>query len=355
MLSTGLTDAEVRQRRQRGQVNRVRAGRWREYAGIFSRNVLTWFNALVVPAALVLLHFDEWRGAVAVSGMMLVNTILGLAQELAAKIRLDRLTLLSATQVHVIRSGQTQFIPTDEIVQDDIISLSVGEYIAADGPILEASFLEVDEALLTGESDPVPRQVGENLLAGSFCVAGSGLYRAEKVGAALATQRLAQEARRHRHVPGPIQQSIDHIIRWLSYVAIALTAAYLLRYWLHPFSQVALAQMVAATVTSLVPQGLVLTATLALTWGAIRLTRQGAIVQRLDAVEAMAAVDVVCLDKTGTLTTNQLRLEQFVVLDETLDPAQVRRRVQEFLAAALDRTNKVLAALRRELDEITID
>jgi cation-transporting ATPase E len=355
MLQAGLSTNDVRERERLGLVNRTRTWSWRDYAAIVARNVVTWFNALVIPATIVLFQLGEYRGAVAVSGMMIVNTLIGLVQEIAAKIRLDRLSLLSATRVNVIRSGEIQNLASDEVVQDDVIQLTVGEYIIADGSVLEANFLEVDEALLTGESDPVSRQVGDRLLAGSFCVAGTGYYRAEKVGAAITTQQMAQEARQHRYVAGPIQRSIDRIVRWLSYAAILLCLIYLFHYWQRTISEVELAEMVAATVTSMVPQGFVLAATLALTWGAIRLSRQGAIVQRLDAVEAMAAVNVLCMDKTGTLTTNRLQLERLILLDQNLPDETVRHRLRLFVSAAVDRTNKVLSALRISLSESTAD
>ncbi|HQR09040.1 MAG TPA: cation-translocating P-type ATPase [Gemmatales bacterium] len=354
MLPTGLTSAEVSERRRQGLGNQVLSDGWAQYRGIVVRNLATWFNALVVPAAIALFQLEEYRGAIAVSGMLVVNTILGLSQEIYAKIRLDRLTLVAATRVQVLRDGMIVTIPVEDVVKDDLMPLAVGDTIVADGSVLQSRFLEVDEALLTGEADPVPRSPGERLLAGSFCVAGEGLYRAEKVGAQATAQQIAQQARLHSHAAGPIQIAIDQIVRLLSYVAIALCGMYLVHYWWVPFPKTELAQMVAATITSMVPQGLVLTTTLALTLGAIRLTRGGTVVQRLDAVEAMAAVDVLCLDKTGTLTTNRLQLEYLEALSPDLPDPIVRERLRLFVSAAVDRTNKVLAALRDALGETDV-
>src|SRR5215218_2578398 len=125
MPQTGLSTADVRDRQQRGLVNRVKSQRWRTYGGIVVRNLATWFNALVVPSAIVLFHLREYRGAVAVSGMMVVNTVIGLAQEIIAKLRLDRLTLVAATKVSVMRDGETRTIPSDDVVQDDVLRLTV--------------------------------------------------------------------------------------------------------------------------------------------------------------------------------------------------------------------------------------
>lgn len=354
MPHTGLTSSEVTERRRQGLTNRLREQSWQTYGRIVLRNLATWFNALVIPAAIALFQLEEYRGAFAVSGVLVVNTILGLSQEISAKIRLNRLTLVTATKVQVIRDGQTQSVPVEEVVKDDLLSLVVGDTIVADGAVVEARFLEVDEALLTGESDPVPRRTGERLLAGSYCVAGEGLYRAEQVGSRATAQQIALQAREHHHAAGPIQLAIDHFVRLLSYIAIALCGTYLIRYWLAPFPKTELVQMVAATITSMVPQGLVLTTTLALSLGAIRLTRRGSVVQRLDAVEAMAAVDVLCLDKTGTLTTNRLQMAHLEVLCHDLSEAIVRDRLRLFVSAAVDRTNKVLAALREAVGETAV-
>jgi cation-transporting ATPase E len=355
MAHPGLTTDEVRERQRQGRVNRVRGRVAREYGDIVVRNVATWFNALVVPAAVALHHLGEYRGAVAVSGMMCVNTVLGLAQEIAAKRRLDRLTLVAATRVRVVRDGAVSGIAVDEVVEDDVLQLAVGELIVADGPVLESRFLEVDEALLTGEADPVPRHPGDRLLAGSYCVAGEGLYRAEQVGVHATAQEIARQARHYRHAAGPIQQCIDQVVRLLSYTAIVLSLAYVGLFLLDLLSEEDLAQMVAATVTSMVPQGLVLTATLAFTLGAIRLALRGAVAQRLDAVEAMAAVDVLCLDKTGTLTTNRLSLERLLVVAKDVSEEEVRQRLRLFVSAAVDRTSKNLEALRTALGETAVE
>jgi cation-transporting ATPase E len=345
----GLTAAEVAGRLARGLGNRVRRSALAGYAEIVARNVLTLFNALVVPAALALFALGENRGALAVSGMALTNLVLGLAQEVRAKRHLDRLTLLAEARAHVLRDGRTVEVAAGDVVQDDVVLLAAGDPVLADGPVLEARFLEVDEALLTGESDPVPRRPGDRLLSGSFCVAGEGKYRAEKVGAAAFAQRTAQEARAYSYSAGPLQQSINRLIRILTGVAVVLCLAYVALYRLRgDFSRTDLVEMVAATITSMVPQGLVLMATLAFILGAVRLAARGAVVQRLEAVETMAAVDTLCLDKTGTLTTNRLKLARLEPLGGVSEE-EVRRRLRLFAAASPDGGNKSLAALRDAL------
>src|SRR5439155_1550304 len=158
--------------------------------------------------------------------------------------------------------------PAGDVVQDDRIQLTGGEPIVADGPVLEARFLEVDEALLTGESDPVRRQPGEKLLSGSFCVAGEGVYQAEKVGDQAFAHATSREARAYSYTASPLQESINNLIKILTLITLALCALYLGLYFLEEISGRELVKMIAATVTSMVPQGLVLMATIAFTVGA---------------------------------------------------------------------------------------
>jgi cation-transporting P-type ATPase E len=349
---TGLTSAEVAERVARGQVNRVRRSDWAEYADIVRRNVLTLFNAMVVPAAVALFVLGDFRAAFAVSGMAVTNTVLGLVQEVRAKWHLDKLTLLAETKARVLRDARVREVPTGDVVLGDFLLLAAGDPVVADGPVQEARFLEVDEALLTGESDPVPRRPGDRLLSGSFCVAGEGSYRADKVGAESFAQRTAVEARAYRYTASPMQESIDRLIKILTALAVLLCLGYWGLYYLRDdIGKDELWQMIAATITSMVPQGLVLMATLAFILGAVRMTSRGALVQRLNAVEAMASVDMLCMDKTGTLTTNRLRLAELRVVCPDVSEDAVRERLRAFASLSLDRSSKSLAALREALGE----
>lgn len=347
----GLTVAEVAERCARGDINRVPRSDRAEYLALVIRNLLTLFNALVAPAAIALFLLREYRDALAVSGMALTNLVLGLVQEVRAKRHLDRLTLLAETRVRVVRDGQVQEIRSGDVVRDEVLLLSGGATVVADGPVLESRFLEVDEALLTGESDPVPRRPGEPILSGSFCVAGEGSYRAERVGVASFAQRTASEARSYRYRSSPIQHSINRLLVLLTTTAIVLCLGYVVLYELGDVSRAGLWKMIAATITAMVPQGLVLMATFAFVLGAVRMSRRGALVQILNAVESMASVDTLCMDKTGTLTTNRLHLENLRGLDKEMPEDDIRERLRLFASASLDRSSKALAALREALGE----
>ncbi|HTU92253.1 MAG TPA: HAD-IC family P-type ATPase, partial [Gemmataceae bacterium] len=351
MPLSGLTAAEVAERVARGDTNRVPRSDRAEYLAIIVRNLFTLFNVLVAPAAVALFLLSEYGDAVAVSGMALTNLALGLVQEIRAKLHLDRLSLLSETRVRVRRDGQVHEVPSGDVVRDDVLLLSAGDTVATDGTVLEARFLEVDEALLTGESEPVPHRPGEALLSGSFCVAGEGSYRAERVGVESFAARIASEARSYRYSASPIQHSINRLLVVLTAAAIVLCLGYGVLFDLGEVSQAGLWKMIAATITSMVPQGLVVMATFAFVLGAVRMSRRGALVKILNAVESMASIDTLCMDKTGTLTTNRLHLETLLVLDEQMPEEAIRERLRLFASASLDRTSKSIAALRLALSE----
>jgi cation-transporting P-type ATPase E len=351
----GLTAREVAERHRRGQSNRPSRSDDLQYALIVSRNLFTLFNATVVPAAIVLLILHDSRGAIAVSGMAITNTLIGLFQEIVTKRRLEKLIILAEPKVRVLRDGRVEDVPARDVVLGDHLLLAAGDVVVADGPVLEARFLEMDEALLSGESDPIRRHEGDNLLSGSFCVSGEGIYRVDSVGDETYASRLASQARNYRYIASPLTRVINRLIGWLSFTAIGLSVMSVGLYFLHDLSKTESVQMVAATITSMVPQGMVLTATVAFTLGAVRMTGRGALVQRLSAVESMASVDVLCMDKTGTLTTNRLRLDRVHVPAGGLPETEVRRRLGLFASASLDRRDRGLRAIREALGEVAAE
>jgi cation-transporting ATPase E len=347
----GLTTAEVADRVRRGLVNRTPSSAWADYAHIFRRNLLTLFNALVLPAAVALFWFGKVQGGIAVSGMAVVNSLIGLVQEIKAKRHLDKLAILVEARVRVVRDGQPQEVLASDVVLGDVILLGSGEAVVADGEVVESRFLEIDEALLTGESDPVRRQAGDRVLSGSVCVAGEGAYRAEKVGGEAFAQSTSAQARRYHYAQSPMTAVINLLIQVLTWTAVALCVLYFVVHLVDPVRvpNDKMVEMMAATITSMVPQGLVLTATISFALGAVHMSLRGAVVQRLNAVEAMAAVDVVCTDKTGTLTTNQLKLAQVRPLAAEVGEDETRRRLRLFASASVDQKNKNIQALRAAL------
>jgi len=354
-LLSGLTAAEVEERHRQGHSNRPARSLHLEYLQIVSRNVFTLFNAIVVPAAIVLWILADFRGAVAVSGMAAVNTVIGLVQEIVTKRRLEKLIVLAEPKVRALRNGRVEEVRSTDVVLGDHLLLAAGEMVVADGPLLEARSLEVDEAILTGESDPTRRNEGDNLLSGSFCVVGEGTYRVDCVGHETYANRTAAQARNYRYVTSPLTRVINHLIGCLSLAAIGLSILSVGLYFHHDLSKTESVQMVAATITSMVPQGMVLIATVSFTLGAVRMSERGVLVQRLSAVESMASVDVLCMDKTGTITTNRLRLDHVHVPPGGLPETEVRRRLSLFASASVDRRDRGLLAIREALGEVATD
>jgi cation-transporting P-type ATPase E len=350
----GLTSAEVADCVRRGQVNRRSSSELADYARIVARNLFTIFNCLVVPAAVALFAIGKLQGALAVSGMAIINTALGLAQELRAKRQLARLAILTQTTARVRRDGREMTIAADDVVAGDLVLVRGGEAIVADGPLIESLYLDVDEALLTGESDPVRRAAGDHVLSGSFAVAGEGSYQAEGIGKSGFAQSTAEQARSYRYAPSPLVRALNRLVNALTCAAICLCGIYLILYWLGRCGEDELIQNMAATITSMIPQGLVLTATLAFTIGAVRLSLQGAVVQRLSAVESMAGINVLCTDKTGTLTTNRLTLDRATPIGAG-SAEDAGHLLALFASASVDQQSRVVLALKSALGELQVD
>jgi cation-transporting ATPase E len=314
----GLDANEVSQRVQQGLVNDIPSAPTRSIADIVRANVLTRFNAVLGGLLAVILVVGDVRDAL--FGLVLVaNSGIGIVQELRAKRTLDRLVLLTAPRARVVRAGRLSDVPASEVVQDDVMDMRPGDQVVVDGDVLTSSALEIDETLLTGESDPVTKLAGSQVLSGSFVVAGSGLYRATRVGRDAYATRLAEEARSFTLFNSRLRADIDSILRIATW-ALLPTAAVLLVSQLRAHGSVAGA--VAASVggvVAMVPEGLVLLTSTAFAVAVMRLARQRTLVQELPAVEGLARADVLCLDKTGTLTEGAITFEHVEMLGESDD------------------------------------
>src|SRR6516165_7921276 len=309
----GLSSVEVADRRSRGLANTGAERTSRSLPEILRANILTRFNFILGVLLAVILAMGEPQDAL--FGLVLVaNTLIGIAQELRAKRTLDRLAVLSAPQVRVIRDGSPQDIPVDGLVADDLVDLRPGDQLVADGVVHASTGLEADESLLTGESEPVGKRPGDRLLSGSFVVAGTGGYQATEVGAGAYARRLAAEARRFGLVRSELMEGINRILRYVTWVIVPL-GVLLLASQLHAHGTVreALTGTVAALV-GVVPQGLVLLTSVAFGVAAVTLARRRVLVQQLPAVEGLARVDVVCFDKTGTLTDGAIAFDSLIRL-----------------------------------------
>jgi cation-transporting ATPase E len=310
----GLTEAEVSERVATGRVNDVAAGPSRTVAEIVRANVFTRFNALLGSLLVVILIVGPYQDAL--FGFVLIgNTLIGIVQELRAKRTLDRLAVLTAPRAKVVRDGTVLQVPVTAVVEDDVLAVQPGDQIVVDGEVLDSQGLEVDESLLSGESEPVERRSGDRVLSGSFIAAGSGHYRATRVGRAAYAAKLSEEARRFTLTRSELRAEIDKILRAVTWVIVP-TAILLVISQLRSNASIhdAIRGSVAGTV-AMVPEGLVLLMSVAFAMGVVRLGRRNVLVQELAAVEVLARVDVLCIDKTGTLTEGRLDVEDVEVIE----------------------------------------
>jgi P-type E1-E2 ATPase len=340
----GLTSAEAARRLEERSPHSASGSL--TYRAIVRRNVLTLFNFVLAACAVALIATGQLADLL-FAAVLIVNSGIGIVQEVRAKRALDRLALLAAPRARVLRDGAEREIAVDDVVAGDAIMLSPGDQVVADGRLLEARGLQVDESILTGESDPDARRAGDSLRSGSFCVAGSGIYEAVGVGADAYANELTGVAREDRRDLSPLQLSINHLLRLM--VALMIPISGLLLYALHVHAvptQEAVSTSVAGIV-SLVPEGLVLLASLVFAVAAARVGRRGALVQRLPAVEALAGLDIVCLDKTGTLTDGTLGVEEILPVSGA-DGREVQALLGTF-AASLGGRNPTADALHAHL------
>ena len=301
----GLSAIEVSARTAEGYTNEAPRGPSRTLGQILRANVFNPVNAIMLTLFAAIMVAGFWRDGLFV-GVVLSNTVIGIAQELKARRELRRLEILNAPRARVRRDGATTEIDTEGIVIDDVIELHTGDQIVVDAEILSVVGLELDESLLTGESDTVHKAPGDKVLSGSFVVAGTGWCRATHVGGSSYANQLTEQATTFKLARSELRSGINTILRWL--IVIIPPACLLLLWSLIRTSdrwQDAVQGTVAAAV-AMVPDGLVLLTSLAFVAGVIALARREALAKELATVELLARVDTLCLDKTGTITTGEI-------------------------------------------------
>ncbi|MFM9035813.1 MAG: HAD-IC family P-type ATPase [Mycobacterium sp.] len=315
-MTAGLSAAEVAARIAAGKTNDVPSRASRSVGDIVRANVLTRINAILGVLLLIVLATGSLINGL--FGLLIIaNSGIGIIQELRAKKTLDNLAIVGQAKPTVRReSGTTELMP-NQVVLDDVIELGPGDQIVVDGELVEATTLEVDESLLTGEADPIAKSVGDAVMSGSFVVAGSGAYRATKVGREAYAARLAEEASKFTLVKSELRSGINKILQFITYLLLpaGLLTIYTQLFLTGVGWRESVLRMVGALVP-MVPEGLVLMTSIAFAVGVIRLGRRQCLVQELPAIEGLARVDVVCADKTGTLTENGMRLAEAMTLAE---------------------------------------
>ena len=325
-----------------GRTNDVPDAPVRTVGEIVRNNVLTPVNA-IIGSMFVLIMVAGFPADALFAGVVVSNSVIGIAQELKARRTLHRLAVLSAPRARVVRDDETREVGTSEVVADDVLVLQPGDQVVVDGEIVAARGLEVDESLLTGESDPVDKTAGDGVMSGSFVSAGAGWYRATAIGADSYAARLSEEARQFKLAGSELKAGVNVVLRRLTWIIPAATVLLLGRLlatedrW-----QEALRGTVAAAV-AMVPDGLVLLTSLAFITGVVALARRKALAKELASVELLARVDTLCLDKTGTITTGDISFGRAEPLGSTTE-AEVTATLAA-LASADPAPNATLAAI----------
>ncbi len=339
----GLTSAEAARRLRAGQGNATQLDSSRSYRRIVFDNAFTPINTILFVIAIMLVALGLPSDAIFTAGLVLINVVVGVSQEARAKRQLDQIALLARPRARVIRDGADVEIEPEAIVKGDVLALQPGDQIQVDGTLVEAAAFTVDESLLTGESDLVRKEPGDAVFSGTFCMGGSAYYEAVEVGASSVANQITARARSFRIVRTPLQREVNWVI-WGMAIYVLFLGAPVVNSLDKVYHGLDLKETVraAAVIVALVPQGLSFMVTATYAMAAVRIGRGGALVQRLNAVESMSHIDVLCLDKTGTLTTNELSLE--AVKPFGIDEAALKHLLGVYAASA-SVSNRTMSAI----------
>jgi cation-transporting ATPase E len=341
--ATGLSEQEARRRLAEHPPAAPETSR--SYASIVRANVFTLFNLILLALGVLTLGFGEWQDALFL-GVLVSNSSVGIYQEVRAKRALDRLAALVAPTALVIRDGAPRRVAVEQVVLGDLVRLEPGDQLVADGALEHVEGLLLDESILTGEAAPVAHSAGDEVRSGSFAVEGSGSYVVTAVGAESYAHRIAGEAREFRHPRSPLERALNRLLLVLTGILVPLGVVLAYSLWRrHTSLHNAVPTTVAAVVT-LVPEGLILLMSVTFAVAAMRMARAGALAQQLNAIESLAAVDTVCLDKTGTLTEPGLRVVALLPEPGTTE-SELARVLSRYAASAPTR-NATLAAIAQE-------
>ena len=350
MKLKGLTNSEVKQREEQGLVNALPDRSSRTLGDILRGNIFTRFNAIITILAVAVFLVDRSGINILFFIAMLLNIAIGVVQELMAKRTLDKLAILVKSKAMVIREGERYEIPTSAVVQGDLVVLAMGDQIVADGIVIESNGLEVNESLLTGEAEPIVKCADESVLSGSMVVAGSGVMRVTKVGAESYSAKLATEAKQFKRASSELVASTNKLLKWISWLML-IVAPLLIWGQLRLPEQTWQTAVVhaAAALVGMIPEGLVLLTSTAFMLAAVKLARQKVLIQQLPAVETLARVDTLLLDKTGTITEGDMKLDHLVHLTDSFSVNQLEHVLATMSLRAHSPTNDAISMSLRKI------
>jgi cation-transporting P-type ATPase E len=320
----GLTNEEVNKRYNLGLVNKISKKKTKTISEIYIENIFSLFNFIIFGIIIGVLYFyfrsNDIRllyDTIGVLSVAFINTFIAIFQEIKAKRALDSVNLLLKKQITVIRDGNNTIINQEDVVSGDLIKLGRGEQIVVDGIVIYSNHLEIDESLLTGESIPLAKKENDYLLSGSFCISGNGLYKAEKIGNESYASSITDLAKKYKFSLTPLQKHLNLIVKVLFVTAIFLVLLEIIFNKYSNLNNIDFIRKSATILMSLIPQGLILMSSVTFSLGIFRISKLGAIIQKLNAVESFSNVQVVCMDKTGTLTKNKLVVEKLITIKES--------------------------------------
>lgn len=326
---SGLNQSEITQRINENKVNIVDSQTTKSYKEIFIHNVFTFFNFINIILFICVFLVGSYRNLLFIL-VVFFNTMTGIYQEIKAKLTLDKLAILTENKIDVLRNNDIQEISINEIVLDDILILINGQQIPADCVLIEGQ-LEVNEALLTGEADAILKTKDDQLYSGSFITSGKALCQVIHVGEDNYAHRIIEEAKKSKSKQSQLNNAIDKILKIISIIIVPLAILLFLKEFFigHELFQDAVVSTVAA-VLGMIPSGLVLLTSIALTLSVVRLAKKQTLVQDLFCIETLARVDTVCLDKTGTLTEGKMIVEELISLDNDIDLEKIIRNINYY-------------------------
>jgi len=346
MSLKGLTSFEVEERIRQGKINKNIDETDRPVWEIVKRNTFTFFNLIFAVIAILISLVQAWNQLIFLP-IIVINTIVGIYQEIKAKRYLDQMTLLHAPQSTVIRNGQQEKIASDDLVEEDIIILKTGNQIVADARIVEGSIF-INESLLTGEADEIEKNVDDKLLSGSFVVSGEAKVILEKVGKDSYISKLTEQAKLVDHgEDSEMLRALNKLLKWVSFIILPIAVILFTQNYFvnHNTLQTSVVAMVAAVI-GMIPEGLYLLTTIALTLSSVKLARNQVLLHNMKSIESLARVDVLCVDKTGTITEPRMSVEQvFVSPSSNISEAKFMSLLSDYISANTD-DNDTMKAIR---------
>ncbi|WP_445081157.1 cation-translocating P-type ATPase [Lactococcus sp. KTH0-1S] len=346
MTLKGLTSFEVEERIRQGKINKNIDETDRPVWEIVKRNTFTFFNLIFAVIAILISLVQAWNQLIFLP-IIVINTIVGIYQEIKAKRYLDQMTLLHAPQSTVIRNGKQEKIASDDLVEEDIIILKTGNQIVADARIVEGSIF-VNESLLTGEADEIEKNVDDKLLSGSFVVSGEAKVILEKVGKDSYISKLTEQAKLVDHgEDSEMLRALNKLLKWVSFIILPIAVILFTQNYFvnHNTLQTSVVAMVAAVI-GMIPEGLYLLTTIALTLSSVKLARNQVLLHNMKSIESLARVDVLCVDKTGTITEPRMSVEQvFVSPSSNISEVKFMSLLSDYISANTD-DNDTMKAIR---------